>query len=64
MTRLKLGMHMGRKTYVTLKVYQSIPKSLMMLVTSHQTEQQLNEYPSIKEDKRLASHQETYVDAN
>jgi len=38
LTRLKLGMHVGRKTYATLKVYQGIPKALVMLATGHQTE--------------------------
>jgi|GEM_PF-6485783 len=33
LTRFKLGMHVGRKTYATLKVYQGLPKSLVMLAT-------------------------------
>jgi integrase len=59
LTRLKLGMHVGRKTYATLKVYQGIPKSLVMLATGHQTEKQFNEYLGINEEELLASHRQT-----
>jgi hypothetical protein len=38
LTRLKLGMHVGRKTYATLKIYQGVPARLVMLATGHQTE--------------------------
>ncbi len=58
-TRLKLGMHIGRKTYATLKVYQGVPKSLVMLATGHQTEAQFNEYLGINEEELLASHEQT-----
>jgi integrase len=58
-TRLKLGMHVGRKTYATLKVYQGVPKSLVMLATGHQTEKQFNEYLGINEEELLASHRQT-----
>jgi integrase len=58
-TRLKLGMHVGRKTYATLKVYQGIPKSLVMLATGHQTEKQFNEYLGINEEELIASHRQT-----
>jgi hypothetical protein len=58
-TRLKLGMHVGRKTYATLKVYQGIPKSLVMLATGHQTEKQFNEYLGINEEELVASHRQT-----
>jgi len=30
LTRLKLGMHVGRKTYATLKIYQSVPARLVI----------------------------------
>lgn len=58
-TRLKLGMHVGRKTYATLKVYQGVPKSLVMLATGHQTEAQFNVYLGIDEQELLASHRQT-----
>ena len=59
LTRLKLGLHVGRKTYATLKVYQGVPKSLVMLATGHQTEAQFNEYLGINEEELLASHEQT-----
>jgi integrase len=59
LTRFKLGMHVGRKTYATLKVYQGIPKSLVMLATGHQTEAQFNVYLGINEEELLASHRQT-----
>ncbi|MGI4865839.1 MAG: phage integrase SAM-like domain-containing protein [Janthinobacterium lividum] len=58
-TRLKLGMHVGRKTYATLKVYQGVPKTLVMLATGHQTEKQFNEYLGINEEELIASHRQT-----
>jgi integrase len=58
-TRLKLGLHVGRKTYATLKVYQGIPKALVMLATGHQTEAQFNEYLGINEEELIASHRQT-----
>jgi integrase len=59
LTRLKLGMHVGRKTYATLKVYQGVPKSLVMLATGHQTEVQFNVYLGIDEQELVASHRQT-----
>ena len=59
LTRIKLGMHVGRKTYATMKVYQGIPKALVMLATGHQTEAQFNEYLGINEEELLASHRQT-----
>ena len=58
-TRLKLGMHVGRKTYATLKIYQGVPARLVMLATGHQTETQFNVYLGIGEQELLASHRKT-----
>jgi hypothetical protein len=44
-------MHVGRKIYAALKVYQGVPKLLMMLATSHQTEAQFNVHLSIDEQE-------------
>ena len=52
-------MHVGRKTYATLKVYQGVPKSLVMLATGHQTEAQFNVYLGIDEEELIASHRQT-----
>ena len=59
LTRLNLGMHVGRKIHATLKVYQGVPKSLVMLATGHQTEAQFNVYLGINEQELLASHRLT-----
>jgi integrase len=58
-TRLKLGMHIGRKTYATLKIYQGVPARLVMLATGHQTEEQFNVYLGIDEQELLQSHRQT-----
>nr|WP_236018551.1 phage integrase SAM-like domain-containing protein [Hymenobacter sp. BT559] len=58
-TRLKLGMHVGRKTYATLKIYQGVPARLVMLATGHQTESQFNVYLGIDEKELLDSHRKT-----
>ncbi|GAB3639349.1 hypothetical protein GCM10027422_49400 [Hymenobacter arcticus] len=58
-TRLKLGMHTGRKTYATLKVYQGVPNSLVMLATGHQTESQFNVYLGINRQELLDSYRQT-----
>jgi hypothetical protein len=59
LTRFKLGLHVGRKTYATLKVYQGIPKSLGLVATGRQTETQFNVYLGINEQELLASHRQT-----
>ena len=48
-------MHVGRKTYATLKVYQGVPKSLVMLAIGHQTEAQFNVYLGIDEQELTCS---------
>jgi hypothetical protein len=52
-------MHVGRKIYATLIVYQGVPKSLVMLATGHQTKAQFNVYLGIDEQELLASHRQT-----
>jgi integrase len=56
LTRLKLGMHVGRKTYATLKIYQGVPARLVMLATGHQTESQFNVYLGINRQELLDSY--------
>lgn len=56
LTRFKVGLHVGR---ARLKVYQGIPKSLVMLATGPQTEAQFNVYFGINEQELLASHRQT-----
>lgn len=59
LTRLKLGMHVGRKTYATLKIYQGVPARLVMLATGHQTEAQFNVYLGINRQELLETHRQT-----
>ncbi len=58
-TRRKLGMHVGRKTYATLKIYQGVPARLVMLATGRQTEPQFNVCLGIDEQELLDSHRKT-----
>ena len=59
LTRLKLGMHVGRKTHATLKIYQGVPARLVMLATGHQTESQFNVYLGINRQELLDSYRQT-----
>lgn len=48
-TRLKLTTKIGRKTFVTLKLYQGVPARLIMQATGHQTEEAFNHYVGVDE---------------
>lgn len=50
-TRLKLTTKIGRKTFVTLKLYQGVAQRLIMQATGHQTEEAFNHYVGIDELK-------------
>jgi integrase len=52
-TRLKLTTKIGRKTFVTLKLYQGVPARLVMQATGHQTEEAFNHYVGIDEIRLL-----------
>ncbi len=47
LTRLKLTTKIGRKTFVTLKLYQGVPTRLVMQATGHQTEESFNHYVGV-----------------
>jgi integrase len=51
MTRFKLTTKIGRKTFVTLKLYQGVPARLIMQATGHQTEEAFNHYVGVNELK-------------
>ncbi|HEX8506735.1 MAG TPA: tyrosine-type recombinase/integrase, partial [Hymenobacter sp.] len=55
-TRLKLTTKIGRKTFVTLKLYQGVPARLIMQSTGHQTEEAFNHYVGIDEIRLLEEH--------
>ncbi|TPE43939.1 phage integrase SAM-like domain-containing protein [Pontibacter mangrovi] len=45
--RLNLSTKIGRKTFVTLKIYQGVPTRLIMQATGHKTESAFNRYAGI-----------------
>ena len=49
LTRLHLTTKIGRKTFVTLKLYQGVPQRLIMQATGHQTEEAFNHYVGVDE---------------
>ncbi|MGI4762531.1 MAG: phage integrase SAM-like domain-containing protein [Janthinobacterium lividum] len=49
LTRLKLTTKIGRKTFVTLKLYQGVPSRTIMQATGHQTEEAFNAYVGVDE---------------
>ncbi|MCR5889947.1 site-specific integrase [Hymenobacter sp. J193] len=58
-TRLKLGTRTGRKTFATLKIYQGMPKTQVMLATGHTTEKSFNRYLGIDEQELLSNYRKT-----
>ena len=47
LTRLTLSSKVGRKTFVTLKLYQGVPTRLIMQATGHTTEASFNRYVGV-----------------
>jgi hypothetical protein len=58
-TRLHVTSRIGRKTFATLKIYQGVPKTQVMLATGHKTEQNFNRYLGINEEELLGIYQRT-----
>ena len=52
-SRIKLTTKIGRKTFVTLKLYQGVAARLVMQATGHQTEEAFNHYVGIDELRLL-----------
>jgi integrase len=48
-TRLKLMTKIGRKTFVTLKLYAGVPARTIMQATGYQTEEAFNTYVGVDE---------------
>lgn len=44
----------GRKTFATLKVYQGVPRSIVMQATGHKTENSFNRYLGVNEQELLS----------
>jgi hypothetical protein len=47
LTRLNLTTKIGRKTFVTLKLYQGVPVRLIMQATAHRTEEPFKHYVGV-----------------
>lgn len=47
--RLNLSTKIGRKTFTTLKIYQGVPRSIVMQATGHLTEVSFNRYLGVNE---------------
>ncbi|RYU77673.1 tyrosine-type recombinase/integrase [Hymenobacter persicinus] len=52
-TRLSLSSKLGRKTFVTLKLYQGVPTRMVMQATGHSTEKSFNHYVGVDTIKLL-----------
>ncbi|PJJ59402.1 tyrosine-type recombinase/integrase [Hymenobacter chitinivorans] len=55
-TRLTLSSKLGRKTFVTLKLYQGVPTRLVMQSTGHTTERSFNHYVGVDTLKLLQEY--------
>ncbi|WP_162054550.1 phage integrase SAM-like domain-containing protein [Pontibacter pamirensis] len=49
--RIVLTTKIGRKTFATLKVYQGVPRSIVMQATGHKTETSFNRYLGVNEQE-------------
>jgi integrase len=49
--RMVLTTKIGRKTFATLKVYQGVPRSIVMQATGHKTENSFNRYLGVNEQE-------------
>ena len=50
---------MDRKTFATLKIYQGVPRSQVMMATGHQTEANFNRYLGIDEKEFMEVYRRT-----
>ena len=59
LTRIALTSKVGRKTFVTLKLAQGVPRSTVMQATGHRTESSFNRYAGIDEAELVESYRKT-----
>ena len=52
-------MHVGRKIFATLKIYQGVPRSQVIITTGHQTKANFNRYLGIDEKELLEASRRT-----
>jgi hypothetical protein len=59
LTRIPLTSKVGRKTFVTLKLAQGVPRTTVMQATGHKTEKSFNRYAGIDEQELVESYRKT-----
>ena len=57
--RVQITSRIGYKTFATLKIHQGMPKSQVMLATSHTTEKSFNRYLGIDEQELVNIYRRT-----
>ncbi len=59
LTRIALTSKVGRKTFVTLKLAQGVPRTAVMQATGHRTESSFNRYVGIDETELVETYRKT-----
>jgi hypothetical protein len=59
LTRFKLTSKVGRKTFVTLKIAQGVPRAQVMQATGHRTEASFNRYLGVVEQELVETFRKT-----
>ncbi|MDO7876036.1 phage integrase SAM-like domain-containing protein [Hymenobacter sp. ASUV-10] len=59
LTRIALTSKVGRKTFVTLKLAQGVPRTTVMQATGHKTEKSFNRYAGIDEAELVENYRKT-----
>ena len=59
LTRFKLTSKVGRKTFVTLKISQGVPRAQVMQATGHRTESSFNRYLGVIEQELVETFRKT-----
>lgn len=59
LTRIALTSKVGRKTFVTLKLAQGVPRTTVMQATGHKTESSFNRYAGIDEEELVENYRKT-----
>jgi hypothetical protein len=59
LTRIALTSKVGRKTFVTLKLAQGVPRTTVMQATGHRTESSFNRYVGIDEAELVENYRKT-----
>ncbi|RPD44646.1 hypothetical protein DNI29_21190 [Hymenobacter sediminis] len=57
--RIQVTSRIGRKTFATLKIYQGVSRTQVMLATGHQTEKSFMRYLGVDEQELIAMYERT-----